>query len=204
MRVESVRHGASGTAIVAAGGSVFVVRPLQAETLGLAPASLAPGVELDEGSAFLLALAAEAYEAEKRALALLARAEQSAYMLRLKLEARGFREKAVRLALDKLGSEGLLSDSRFAEAYAASRLARRAEGPASLVAALRGRGVSGDAAKAAVAAVLGPEERALALAKAAEKEMKRAGADRDAARRRLRALGFEFGEISEYFEHLSC
>jgi regulatory protein len=125
-------------------------------------------------------------------------------MLRLKLEARGFREKAVRLALDKLGSEGLLSDSRFAEAYAASRLARRAEGPASLVAALRGRGVSGDAAKAAVAAVLGPEERALALAKAAEKEMKRAGADRDAARRRLRALGFEFGEISEYFEHLSC
>ena len=171
--------------------------------MGLAPASLAPGADLDEDSALLLALASEAYEAERRALALLARAEQSAHMLRLKLAARGFSDKAVRLVLDKLGSEGLVSDSRFAEAYAASRLARRADGPASLIAALRERGVGRDAAKAAVAAVLGPEERARALARAADREIKRAGSDRDTARRRLRALGFDFGEISEYFERQS-
>jgi hypothetical protein len=38
------------------------------------------------------------------------------------------------------------------------------------------------------------------LAKAAEKEMRRSGGDREAARRRLRRLGFKSDEISEYFE----
>jgi regulatory protein len=177
-----------------------LLRPSQAEAFGLAPASLAPGVELDEGESQLLALAAEAYEAEKKALALLSRAEQSSYMLGLKLEARGFSKKAVRSALDRLRSEGTLSDSRFAEAYAASRLSRRPEGPASILAALRERGIDVDEAKTAIAAVLGPEERASALARAAEKEAERAGANRDSVRRRLRALGFASGEISEYFD----
>ncbi len=200
LRVESVQRGASGTAIVAVGGSSLLLRPSQAEAFGLAPASLAPGVELDEGESQLLALAAEAYEAEKKALALLSRAEQSSYMLGLKLEARGFSKKAVRSALDRLRSEGTLSDSRFAEAYAASRLSRRPEGPASILAALRERGIDVDEAKTAIAAVLGPEERASALARAAEKEAERAGANRDSVRRRLRALGFASGEISEYFD----
>jgi regulatory protein len=198
--IASLRKGASGTAIVAVGGSSFILRISQAQDLGLDPAALAPGAELDEASLGILALAAEAYEAEKRALALLARAEQSAFMLGCKLEARGLSKKAVRIALERLQAEGLLSDRRFAEAYAAARLSRRAEGPSSLLSSLRGRGVDADTAKAAIAAILGPEPRRAALAKAAEKELRRSGGDREAARRRLRALGFKSEEISGYFD----
>jgi regulatory protein len=200
VRIKSVRTGASGTAIVAAGGSSYTLRPSQAEELGLPFSSLVPGAELDETEAEVLALAAEAYEAEKRGLLLLARAEQSAYMLRLKLESKGFSKKASNMAIERLDAEHILSDRRFAEAYAASRLSRRAEGPASLVASLRGRGVDGDTAKAAVAAILGPAERLAAIAKAAEKELRRSGGDQTAAKARLRALGFKSNEISEYFE----
>lgn len=192
--------GASGAAIVAAGGSSFIYRPSQAEELGLVAASVFPGAELDETAAGLLALAAEAYQAEKRGLALLARAEQSAAMLRLKLEAKDFSRQAARIAAERLVGEGLLSDRRFAEAYARSRLARRAEGPASLLASLRNKGVDGEIAKEAIASVLGPDERLSAIAKAAEKELRRSDGDRDAARRRLRFLGFKSDEITEYFE----
>jgi regulatory protein len=200
LRIDSVRQGASGTAIVAAGGSSYIFRPSQAEELGLPAGSLIPGAELEETDADILALAAEAYTVEKKAIALLVRAEQSAYMLGAKLETRGFSRKAVRVAVERLSTDGILSDRRYAEAYAASRLSRRAEGPASLLSSLRGRGIDGETAVAAIAAVLGPGQRLAALAKAAEKEMRRSGGDKDAARRRLRGLGFKSDEISEYFE----
>ena len=176
-----------------------------AEELGLPAASLAAGMELDDAGQGILALAAEAREAEKRGLSLLARAEQSVFMLRMKLEAREFSRRAVGIAVDRLIAEGLLDDRRFADAYAASRLAHRsskAEGPASLVTALRNRGVDRTVAAESVAALLGPGEREAALATASAKELKRSGGDKDAARRRLRELGFKSEEITEQFESI--
>ena len=200
LRIESIRMGAHGTAIIAAGGSSFLFRSEQAQELGLSLDSLALGLELDEAQGELLVLAAEAYEAEQKAYACLARAEQSVHMLSSKLEAKGYSRKAARLAVERLQAEGLLSDRRFADAYAASRLSRRAEGPASLVASLRGKGVDGDTAKTAVASLMGPDQRRSALVKAAEKETRRSGGDREAVRRRLKSLGFKSDEISEYFD----
>jgi SOS response regulatory protein OraA/RecX len=124
-------------------------------------------------------------------------------MLRRKLELRGFSSKATALATTRLLEDGFLDDGRFAAAFAASRLFRRrskAEGPASLGAALRGRGIDRATADEAIAGLLGPEERAAALEAAAQKEMKRANGDRDELKRRLRALGFKYEEIAEYFE----
>ena len=201
--IESVQKGASGTAIVAVGGSSFLVSLELIEELGLPPSALVPGLEFDEAGLELLARAAEAREAEKRGLALVARAEQSAFMLRVKLETRGFSRKAIDLALDRLQARNFLNDRRFASAYAASRLARRSskpEGPASLVAALRARGVDRTTAAEAVAELLAPEERARALSSAAEKALRRAGGDKDEARRHLRELGFKSEEISEFFD----
>ena len=192
--------GASGTAVIAAGGSSFLFRVQQAEELGLPREALVPGLELDEAQSGLLALAAEAYEAEKKGLALLARAEQSVYMLGAKLEAKGLSRKAVKIAVERIQAEGLVSDRRFSEAFAAARLSRRAEGPASLLSSLRGRGVDGDTAKSTVASLMGPEERRAALAKAAAKEQRRSGGDREAVRRKLRSLGFKSDEISEFFD----
>jgi len=172
--------------------------------LGLGESSLAPGAELDEEAEGLVRLAAEARSAEARGLSLLARAEQSTQMLRMKLAARGFNEAAVRLAIGRLAAAGFADDARFSRAYAASRLSRRPgrEGPATLAAALRARGVDSDTAASAVAAVLGPEERREALGKAAAAAMKAACGDRAAARAALRRLGYGGGDISDYFEEL--
>jgi len=164
---------------------------------------LVVGAELDEDELAILALAAEEREAERRGLALLSRAEQSAHMLRTKLELREFSRKAAALAVERLGASGVLDDRRFAEAYAASRLAHRgskAQGPASLISALRERGIDRETAAEAVAGLLGPDERKDALAKAAEKVMKKTRGDKDEARGLLRTLGFSSIEIADYFE----
>ena len=130
MRIESVRDGASGAVIVTAGGFSFSLNVEGIEALGLDRAALAPGTELDDVGEALLRLAAEAYEAERRGLALLARAEQSAFLMRGKLELRGFSSRAVGLAIERLICQGWLDDSRFfASVY---RLApRKAYGGAS-------------------------------------------------------------------------
>jgi regulatory protein len=195
--------GASGTAVVAAGGSSFFVAVELLEELGLSAADLVAGAELDEASSSALALAAEAFEAEKRGLSLLARAEQSTFMLKNKLEGREFSRRAVALALNRLTASGLLDDRRFAGAFAASRLSRirsKAEGPASLVSALRERGIDRAVAAEAVTELLGPDERTAALEKAVIKETKRSGGNKDELRRRLRALGFKSDEIAEFFD----
>jgi len=200
LRIESVRRGASGVATIAAGGSSFLVELELLDSLGLPPAALAAGTELDEAGEAALRLAAEAREAEKRGLALLARAEQSAFMLKVKLGSRGFSGRAVSLALERLAERGWLDEARFARAYVASRLARRAEGPASLAAALRARGVDEETARSAIAALLDPEARRAALGRAWAAELKKAKGDPAAARSRLRALGFGSSEISAYRE----
>ncbi len=211
LRVDSVKAAGSGTLIVSAGEGSFCIVQDQAESLGLRPEALVPGALLDDEALELLALAAEAREAGLRGLALLARAEQSAFMLKSKLEARGFSRRAVALALERLEAEGLLDDRRFAAAYAVSRLGRggsKPEGPASLAAALAERGVERPVAAEAIAAVLGPAERAAALAEAARRLSGRLGgpgkegrgALRAALRSGLRELGFKSDEIDRYFE----
>lgn len=171
-----------------------MLRPSQLEELGLALPP--PGSELDEEAEALLRLAAESYEAERRALGLLARAEQSSFMLRTKLEARGFGARSIRTALSRLESSGLLDDRRFALAYATSRLAHRAEGPLSLRAALQSRGIDGALAKEVADSQFSGEQRSILLAKALDRELHRSGGDVKIVRSRLRRLGFTFGEIS--------
>ncbi len=200
LTIESVREKAPGTVEVTAGGSSFIIAPDQLESLGLPAASLAVGAGLDEAEATLLALAAEAHEAERRGLALLARAEQSTFMLRAKLEQRGFSARAVGLALERLATAGWLDDSRFARAYAASRLARRPDGPASLAAALRSRGIDTETTAAAIRELLDPETRKSALARAWEREFTRQGGNRDETRAALRRLGFTGSEISAWLD----
>lgn len=219
LRIESVQKGASGSATIAAGGSSFSVDLSLLEALGLEPGRLEPGTELESDEAALLALAAEEREAEKRGLALLARAEQSTFLLRCKLEQRAFSSRAVALALERLASGGWLDDCRYARAYASSRLARpgsRPEGPASLIKELRERGIDRSTAAAAVSELLGPEAedgaRAAALAAAADRIRRRSGRggpaasveSRDELRRQLRELGFKSEEISDYFDGLAA
>jgi SOS response regulatory protein OraA/RecX len=200
LKIESLREKAPGTVEVTAGGSSFIAVPEQLESLGLPASALMAGAELDEAASALLALAAEAHEAERRGSALLARAEQSTFMLRIKLEQRGFSARATSLALERLAAGGWLDDGRFARAYASSRLARRPEGPASLAAALRARGVDPETTATAIREILEPGARKDALARAYDREFKRNRGDREHTRSALCRLGFTATEISTLLE----
>jgi regulatory protein len=56
----------------------------------------------------------------------------------------------VHACLDQLAAEGLLDDGAFADAFVRDRLLLRPRGPARLRDELRGKGVGGDVAQAAV------------------------------------------------------
>jgi regulatory protein len=211
VRIISVEKRASGIAKIAIGGSSFLCRPRYLSELGLEPEGLTPGVELDEEAIEILALADKAQDAEARALSLLARAEQSRFLLAVKLERRECSARAVGLALDFLESEGLLDDGRFAEAWLRARIGRAATSPMKLVASLRARGIAEEVAKAALDRVCDPELRLSLVAKAAAKEGKKLqkapGLDpsdyRAELKRSLRGLGFKSADVALYFENLA-
>lgn len=128
---------------------------------------------------------------------LLARREHSVGELRGKLRAKGFDdEDAVASELERLRTEGLLSDARFAEAYVhAHRL--RGQGPLRIVADLREREVPAEV----IETVVDPRDEAWCeLAQAAR--CKRFGSDvpqgfneRAQQARFLRYRGFTEGQV---------
>jgi regulatory protein len=106
----------------------------------------------DEEGAFRFA--ALCLRAEKTALRLIARAEQTSFGLSRKLERRGFDSACVRAVLARLGDLDIVNDRRFAALWIQSRLSRRAECPRRLCAGLYSRGISRDDAAAALKAAL--------------------------------------------------
>jgi regulatory protein len=206
-RISSVEKRASGTAKIVVGGSSFFVDEAYFPPLGLDPADLVVGRDLDEATFSGLALAAAATEAGRQAASLLARAEQSRYLLSAKLGKKGAAQAAIRLALDRLEGLGLLSDRRYAEAWLRSQVGKSGQSPARLGLALRSRGIDEEVAKAALAEVFGPEEREAALGRAVKKEEKRQESKglsprqaRSELQARLRAQGFKAAELRAWFE----
>lgn len=90
---------------------------------------------------------------------LLARREHSLAELRDKLAARAFEPGEIEAALAQLSHDGLADDTRFVEAFIASRI-RKGHGPIRIRAELLQRGIDGDAATRALAE--GHDWRALA------------------------------------------
>lgn len=80
-------------------------------------------------------------KAAERAVVLLAQREHSVKELQAKLSARGYEKEEIDQAIIHLQSQNLQSDSRFAEAYVRSRLAR-GEGPLKIKAGLINRGIA--------------------------------------------------------------
>lgn len=75
------------------------------------------------------------------AMNLLARREHSQQELHRKLLNKGFEAADIKPDLDRLSSEGLLSDERFTEAFINSRL-KRGSGPIKIAMELQQRGIS--------------------------------------------------------------
>lgn len=146
-----------------------------------------------------LAAAIEATDAETRAVALLARAEQYRAGLEAKLLARGLSRDACRAALDRLVLVGLLSDKRYAGSWIRQRVRRSVEGPRSLSAALSRKGVE----RHAIAEALGEEldgERRQETLLSMLRALANKGFGLSDARDRLVALGWRGSEIDEAYE----
>ena len=79
----------------------------------------------------------------KTAMDYLARREHSEQELTRKLTARGFDEQLVEAAVAELVADGLLSNTRFAEAFVHSRF-QRGSGPQKIRAELRERGIDAE------------------------------------------------------------
>ena len=92
----------------------------------------------------------QAAAATQKALALLARCEQSRAGLTKKLLAKGYGKDTVAGVLDALEEKGFLSDARFARAWLNSRRITKTEGRTRLLAELAARGIAKDVSKKAV------------------------------------------------------
>jgi regulatory protein len=110
-----------------------------------------------------LRFAAACCRAEKIALGLIARAEQSAFGLSHKLERRGHAAPCVRAVIARLQSLEILSDARFASRWVLARLTRTAASPRDLTLALCRRGISRHTAQAAVKSALNFEAESALL-----------------------------------------
>lgn len=86
----------------------------------------------------------------RAAMDLLARREHGRAELSGKLQRRGAGQALIEAELDRLAAQGLLDESRYLQAYIASR-ARAGFGPLRIAEELTGRGVSRDAANQALA-----------------------------------------------------
>ncbi|MDR0452934.1 MAG: RecX family transcriptional regulator [Treponema sp.] len=167
-----------------------------------------PGAEISAEEAASLRFAAGCYRAERAALALVARAEQTRLGLKGKLERKGIDSAYIGAALEHLEDLGIVNDERFAGLGLESRLRRAGAGrggglcPRKLLSSLLGRSVpAGTARKALGAALDSGAERALL-------DSYIAGVfpdfDKDdiSVRRKLRAAGFSGAVIRAYWEDI--
>jgi regulatory protein len=96
-------------------------------------------------------------KAEKIALRLIARAEQSVSGLAAKLEKRGVDQSAARKVISGLLDKKLLDDTRYAELWIRARIGRKAPSPLSFLVSLEKRGIDREASLNAIRKVLDEE-----------------------------------------------
>ena len=162
-----------------------------------------PGIEgleisADEASGFRFASAC--LRAEKAALRLITRAEQTVFGLSRKLEKRGHDAACIGAVVSRLGEMGLLDDSRYARLWLESRIGRPSS-PRRLLAALCARNINRHDAQAALQEVLDDEAEQQLLAHYIRRHFTHIkAADYRAVRYRLKGEGFSSAAIQQYWE----
>ena len=160
--------------------------------------------------------------AEKAALQLIARAEQSVFGLTRKLKKRRHDPACIQAVIARLCELELLDDRRYARLWLESRINRQASSPWRLLTALRSRGIDRNDADSALKEVLGDEAEFQLLlryaeklnrkherirtrdhtAKTGEQESAAAGrrCDTQALKYQLKSEGFSTSAIQRFFE----
>lgn len=166
-------------------------------------ALLETGRELGASDEDSFRFAAACFRAEKGALRLVARAEQSSLGLTAKLERRGFDSEVARAVVNRLLDQKLLDDSRYAELWIRSRLrGRKALTPQLLLAGLGKRGIDKGSSRAALEKALDSEAEYALLLRYVRKSDSAAKTGKKMAFKRanLRYLGFSAEALDRYFD----
>ena len=134
--------------ITSSEGPVFFVRLSYLQEVS--PDAVADGAVFAEADAEDIVRAGEAFAAEKKCEALLARCEQCRAGLERKMAQKGFSKEPVALALDYLESKNFLSDERFASSWLRIHAVSKCQGRTRLTSELLSRGISRDITARAV------------------------------------------------------
>jgi regulatory protein len=139
------------------------------------------------------------------ALALVARAEQYAAGLSLKLQKKGYGKAEVRSVIEALSEQGMLDDTRYARLWIEVRVKRKAESPRDLIYTLCGKGINRNTAVAALKDVFGGGEETstgeLSLLKRfAEKNGLTHESYDGSLRQKFRSEGFSAEVLERYFD----
>ena len=164
-------------------------------------ANLEGGLELSGQEEEALQFASSCYLAEKVALRLIARAEQSSLGLTAKLERRGHGSPVVKAVVSRLVERNLLNDERFAKLWVHSRLSYgKAQSPLWLRVSLGKKGIDRTLSVKAVETLLDPETEYALLLKYLEKAGISDGKNENYLKTQLKNEGFSFEVLERYFE----
>jgi len=104
-----------------------------------------------------------ALEIEQCAFRLISKQFHSCYLLKLKLEKRGFNKDSVQYALNRMQELGYLNDRVFAESWISSRIKRHNQGRSLLLAGLLRKGIDRKMAKTTIDRIYLQEDEARCL-----------------------------------------
>jgi len=173
MTIISIRHESDEglRRIELSDGSLFSLKTcyLPAVFIDLRESNTTDGIEISEVEEENLRFASACLRAEKAALRLIARAEQTTLGLTRKLEKRGHDSACVRGVISQLCESGLLDDKRYARLWLDARISRQSTSPRRLLIALSARGIDRDDTAFALKEALDDEAEFLLLKRYAEK-----------------------------------
>ena len=200
--VQADRTGTTGERIKLqfSDGSCFFVSEADLREQGISVLQLLPDLEISGAVIQGLRHSSLLRQVREKALDLLGRAPHTHFSLRMKLLGRGYNTRIIEEVLAFLSDRGYLDDSRFAENWLRSRIERRPEGRAVLIAGLMRKGVAREIAEGSVNRYLTPElERENAL-RALEKLRRSGETDPSKLKSKLRARGFPYPLIRRVLE----
>jgi regulatory protein len=213
MTIISLKSESGGEAmrIEFSDGSLFSFKPCYLPPAFVDESLYAPGLgegrELSELEEEGFRFACACLRAEKAALRLITRAEQTSFGLSRKLGKRGFDPACVRQVVLRLEELDLLDNRRYTRLWLESRLCRRTDSPRRLLSSLCARGIGRDDAESGLKAALTHEAELLLLRRYVKKLEKsrrfRKATSAQAARSLkfcLKNEGFSYQAIQLYFD----
>ena len=158
------------------------------------------GQELSEAQYTALVEKQAAWECRVQAMRYLANREHGRFELQQKLQKKGHERGVIQETIDRLASENLQSEYRYALLYAEGRLRRRAEGRYLMGQRLAARRVDRDAIEAALDELYSEEQTIALVHRAYQVAKERYGEEQ--IRPYLRKQGFSSSDIRLAFEAL--